>query len=77
MTTIDPGNEPNTNPARSSVRDILIRVERYDGHGVAPQEVVKLARWTRQLERFIITRPIGWTTEERKELQELFTDLIR
>lgn len=69
MTKIDPGNEVNANPARATVRDILRRVERWNGHGLTAGECVKLAACVRTLHAIITVRPIGWTIEEREQVQ--------
>lgn len=41
---IDPGAEPNRNPAKTSVDEIVARAEKYEGHGLQPNEVLKLAQ---------------------------------
>lgn len=70
---IDPGNEVNVNPARTSIQQILTRVSQYKGHGLSPQEVMKLAEHITGLHLAILRRPIGWTTLERKTvLAEVF-----
>lgn len=70
---IDPGNEVNVNPARTSIKQILTRVSQYKGHGLSPQEVMKLAEHVTGLHMCILQRPTGWTTLERKTiLAEVF-----
>lgn len=58
------------NPAKTSVRDIMRRVEQWDGAGLSVAEVKKLAQHVTKLEALIARRPSGWYPEERKYLTE-------
>lgn len=66
--TIDPGNEVNRNPARTSVRDIMARIARTDGYGLRENEVRKLAAHVEKLEALCRARAIGWYPDEREYL---------
>jgi len=68
---IDPGNEPQSLPLRATLRDILNRAETYDGHGLTPKETMALAVAARWLVDLVTRRPIGWTNEERTQLDAL------
>jgi len=67
-TVIDPGNEPNRNPAKTTVREIMARIAQWEGAGLQPNEVRKLATHVERLEDLIRKRGIGWYPDEREYL---------
>jgi hypothetical protein len=58
------------NPAKTGVRDIMLRIAQHDGYGLRESEIKKLAQHVQKLEALIARRPIGWYDEEHKYLVE-------